>query len=261
MEILTLMLTGLNILVCVYVIDRTVKLINQKEPSLTAVFFLLGNMSLLCSTVYWLVYEALRPEIRMPFAVNEIGEEAGFLLYASAVSIAFRDRFVKAGREMVFTILFMAASVALWISWSGEWLEDIICGFALGYLACEIVRALKSSEALSGKEWRGLGILAGTLVLLQAAIFWVPEPWKKPLDITCYALMFAILVFLLFRYFFFCRRKTAEGQCFSLAFACFFWDISVMYMSEGMFYYIAWLSNTLIRLMQLKAVREEVGKS
>lgn len=94
--------------------------------SMAPVFFTFALVSLLMSGLYWLAYDLLRPDTRMPFAANEFGEIGGFLLLASALNAVFRGRFADARREIVCAAVFAAASTALWIGWSGEWVEDVL---------------------------------------------------------------------------------------------------------------------------------------
>ena len=139
---------------------------------MTVTLFLFAMVSLLLVHAYWLSYTLMHPEIRMPFAANEIGEISVFLLLSAMMDSVFREIKVSAKREIIFTIFFSAASVALWIVWTGEWIQDIIDGAAFGYFLCVCVRALKQSNALKKIEWRVPGITGAlTLSMIFHALY------------------------------------------------------------------------------------------
>ena len=225
--------------------------------SMAPVFFTFALVSLLVSTLYWLAYDLLRPETRMPFAANEFGEIGGFLLLASTLNAVFRGRFAAARREIFCAAVFAAACTALWIGWSGEWVEDVLAGLSFGYLLCVCVRSLKQSGALSRTEWRLLGGLAALLLGLQGLTFLLPAPWRSCADYGAYLVMFAVLGYGIVKLLLALRRGRDAAAQFALAVAFCTWTLSTMYMSAGVFYLAAQLCYTCSIPLMLIALRRE----
>ena len=256
MELASYLLCGLAIAVYVILIVFCVRSLSFRR-SMAPVFFTFALVSNLMSLLYWLAYDLLRPEARMPFAANEFGEIGTFLLLASTLNAVFRGRFAQARWEVVCSGLFAAASAALWIAWSGEWLQDILVGLSFGYLLCVCVRSMKQAAVLAPWEWRSLGAAAVLLLLLQGLTFVLPEPWKSRADYGAYAVMFLVLAWgvrrMLPALF---RRKDPCAQ-FALAVFCWSWAISTMYMSSGLFYLAADLASICCTPLTLVALRRE----
>ena len=235
----------------------TLRLLGTGRREVRTVFFAFALASAVLSLLYWLAYDILRPDTRMPFAANEIGEWALFLLLGAALRT--QSEIPSAKREVFCAALFTAANAALWIAWSGEWVEDILTGAAFGYFLCTLAARIKQTEAFPAWEWRLFGISCPVLVAAQAAIFFVPEPVKQPLDLFCYLLLFAVAALLLMRA---VRSLKSGGQSASAvphAFAAYAWTTITLYMSSGGFYIAALLLSTLCFPMMLLALRKEAA--
>jgi hypothetical protein len=229
--------------------------------SMAPVFYLFALVSLLMSGLYWLTYEFLRPETRMPFAANEFGEGGGFLLTAAALNAVFRSRFSAARREMLCTAFFIAGSVVLWIAWSGEWLQDILAGLCFGYFLCVCARSLKLSRVLSRLEWCLLAGFAAALLILQGLTFVLPGIWSAAADYCAYAVMFAVLAYGLVKLIrALLRGGTPRGQ-FALGLSVWAWSVSTMYMSAGLFYLAASLIYIVCQPLILIALRREEAEA
>lgn len=248
----------IQIMVYLMVLIKAAKLFIDSEGSIIVVFFSFAVFSLLIADIYWVAYDILRPDARMPFAANEFGEAAGFLLLASVITAVFGDRLIHETKIMLLCLLFIAGSTALWIGWSGEWIQDIITGFAFGYWLCVSVMSLRTIDAFSKGGWYAVGLFSMILILCQAAIFFVPDNLKKPLDLLCYALMFTILAVLILRCIIAIRSDYSSERIISLAFFCSVWSVSTMYMSAGTWYVAAQFAETLIAPLMLFGVRKEV---
>ena len=237
---------SLQILALIWSIWQSVRLLRSDRPPVTALLFTVALISMLLSDCYWIAYVAIRPDIRMPFAVNEIGEWALFLLLSAALASIFRGRAAGATREMILAALFAAASTALWIGWSGEWVQDIITGIVCGYFYCSIVRALRASDIFSRREWAALGILCLLLILLQALTFLLPKGAGQIVDVCCYVLMFAGIIAFFAKTIYEWKRQTAPETLFCLCCAAFAWGESCMYMSAEPMYFVAEAAVTIM---------------
>ena len=256
-ELLVIPLLFVQIAVLVYIILRTGRLIRADARPMAAVFFLFGLISLLFSDLYWITYDFLRPGTRMPFAANELGENACFLLLGVSLNTVFRTG--SARWEAGLTALFAGACTALWIAWTGEWADDILTGVCFGYLLCCTVRAIKLSGAFSRIHWLLLGAGAVILIAGQAATFFVPEPIRSAVDLGCYILMLLGIVF-----FFGLRAVCGRAgirQAIGLTFGCYCWSLCMLYMSAGVYYVIAYASVTASLLLMLRAVPTEVTQA
>lgn len=264
------LITIFQILVLIFVVVRSARLIAGSKNPLIPVCFTFAMVSYLLSDLYWLAYDFLRPDTRMPFAANEMGECAGFLLLTAALSSILEEN--KTGtdmngmpvnthtalREMVFAAAFTVMNIVLWIAWSGEWLQDIIVGAALGYLLCILVRGLKRTGVFSKKDWLITGVASVLLIVMQVLTFFTHEGIHTALDIGCYTIMFAIVAFFLIRNITMIRKNGQITGGFCLALAGFCWVVVSMYMSSGVFYYILLITNSLMMLILLLAFTREV---
>ena len=261
LDVFGIPLICLQVAVLVYVIVRGVRLLSAGGASMVAVFFLFAAISMLLSDLYWITYDLLRLEIRMPFAANEIAEAALFLLLASMLNVAIRPAPGDALREMILTALFAAASTALWIAWTGEWADDLLAGLTFGYLLCCIARAIRLTGAFSRAEWIGLGAGAAALILLQATIFFVPAALGKILDLCCYVLMFLGVGFIFTKAVRSARAGADSRKQLSLTACCYGLAVSAMFMSEGVCYLVLSVFTTLSYVLMMNAVQKEVAQA
>lgn len=247
-----------QIVILVIVLISTIRILRDSSTSMSVLFFSLAVFSMIIIDIYWLAYDILRPGVRMPFAANEFGEAAMFLLFASVITSLFGKRLRIEPVILIPCIVFTAASVGLWIGWSGEWLQDIFTGVVFGYLICVVVMAAKAVCLLSKIESYALCFLSFCLVSVQAVIFIVPESIKHPLDLCCYLLMFTILTLLLAKCIVLFRRNADPEKLIAAAFLTSIWTVSTMYMSSGNWYLAAYFAETASILMMFLAVRKEV---
>ena len=251
--ILNLLFTAVLLLVFL----GTLRLLGSGKREVRTVLFAFAVASVLLSNLYWLAYDILRPGTRMPFAANEIGEWALFLLLGAALNT--QSERLTPNREMLFAALFTAANAALWIAWTGEWVDDILTGAAFGYFLCSLTAQIRQAEGFPVWEWRLLSVSCPVLVAVQTAIFFVPKPMKQPLDLFCYCLLFAVAAVLLIR----ALRSLGKGERASSAvlesFAAYAWTTITQYMSSGGFYIAALLLSTLCFPIMLMALKKEVS--
>ena len=170
------------------VLSFTVRLFRSERSLLAVAFFAFAAACSLLSTLYWAAYDLLRGDARMPFAANEICEWALFLLLASSLRAARAESRVRI-EAAVSAALFAAANTALWIAWSGEWLQDILTGLSLGWLFYAILAAMSAAEALSRAERIGFGAAAVLVIAAQAMTFYVSG--SQAPEVVCNVLLFA----------------------------------------------------------------------
>ncbi len=254
--------TILNVLqtsVLLLVFLGAIRLIRNEKNTVYLVFFAFAIASAMLSNLYWQAYSLLRPETRMPFAANEIGEWAMFLMVGASLQNRSHHRF--ATKEMFFAALFAAANTALWIAWSGEWVQDILTGVVLGYFLCHLVAEIKQSDVFPRWEWWLTGLTSLILICAQTGTFFVTETVRTPMDLFCYCLLFAMTTYSIIRAVVAYRTERQASQMVSRAFAAFAWSIISMYMSDGYFYMAFFMMATISFPLMLMALRREVAQA
>ena len=232
---ITLISVSIQILVLALLLTLSVKLISESERNLTAVFMSFYFALWLLTDLYWLVYDLMRPDMRMPFAANEIGEAAMFLTGAATINSAVKHRTRLPMGYLAGIHLFAISNVVLWILWSGEIVQDIIVGTVSIWFFYSIVRALRWSQALSSREWIVLAVLCTALIISQGLTFIVPEYARDIPDLCAYIIMIAGIVFFAYAFFKAYREKLPYAQLF-LSFALSIWITVSKYMSGGNWY-------------------------
>ncbi len=246
-----------QIAVLALVLLGTVRLLGTAPTSLTAAFFAFAIAGVLLSDLYWLAYDLLRPGTRMPFAANEIGEWAMFLLLGAALLSRCTLCLWEARRETLGAAAFAAACAALWIAWSGEWVQDVLTGLSYGYLLCALSVRAKEEAAFFPVVTRAFAALCVLLIAAQTATFFAPEAAARALDLFCSVLLLsgtAAQTALALRSL---KRKDAPGAGVCRAFAAFAGGVCTMYMSSGAVYSAALLLTTLCFPLMLAALAAE----
>lgn len=251
--------TLIQIIVLIYISSGLFRMMVKNHRTGRTVFFAFATTCALLSDLYWLVYDILRPDTRMPFAANEIGEWAIFLSLGAALAYSVEPYGVSAGKEIAAAILFMAANILLWIAWSGEWLQDILTGISLGYFLIYLMIHMKQHSVWSPLRWRLLGIVCVFIIAGEISTFFVAEEIRIWPDHFCYGLLFATDLYLIISAVRSLRRRPESGHTDSigLTFASYAWSLICLYMSAGIFYNTASLLSSFSFLLMFFAVRTE----
>ena len=237
----------------------SVRLLIKHTESLTAVFlsFVFGLWFL--SNIYWLIYNFLRPDIRMPFAANEIGEAGMILMIAAIVNSAVPHGSRAAVKQIVCAVIFTVLNVILWIAWSGEWIEDIITGLVLLWLLSSAACSLKVVHALTKAEWISFGIYSAALLAGQGLTFLFEDPVKTRIDIGCYVLISLGILYWLVKLFMSYKCDHSAKKLMALAVTNLAWIIVSLFMSSGVFYTI-YLNIETLSVVFLYLAAEKVVK-
>ena len=254
---ITLISVSIQILVLALLLTLSVKLISESERNLTAVFMSFYFALWLLTDLYWLLYDLMRPDMRMPFAANEIGEAAMFLTGAATINSAVKHRTRLPMGYLAGIHLFAISNVVLWILWSGEIVQDIIVGTVFIWFFYSIVRALRWSQALSSREWIVLGLLCTAIIVCQGLTFIVPENAKNIPDLCAYALLIAGIVFFVYKFISAYRGNLPYAQMF-LSVALVTWTLMAKYMSGGNWYNLFLTLETLGMPLWYMSIRKVV---
>jgi len=258
-DIPTMLPTCIQIALFIVLLILSVRMIRESGRSLTAVFLTFTLSLWLFTDLYWVIYDFMRPDRRMPFAVNEIGEAAIFLLMPALLSSAVNYHLLSARKQVAGTVLFVACNVALWIAWSGEWVQDILIGAAFAYFLCSIVCALKVQRQLSTKEWIGLGIACTLLIIAQVLTFFVEPKTRATVEMGCYVFLIAGAVYWVYKLIAAHKKQTPSKAVLCLVLALLGWLMMAKYMSGGMWYSAFMVAETVALLLMYLSVRKVVA--
>lgn len=232
----------------------SIRLLLKHTDSLTAVFLSFIFSLWFLADIYWLVYDILRPDVRMPFAANEIGEAGMLLMIAALINSAVPNGSRAAIKELVCTVIFAVFNVVLWIAWSGEWIQDIITGLVLLWLLSSAVCSLKVVHALTKAEWISFGIYCAALLAGQGLTFLFEDPVKTRIDIGCYVLISLGILYWLVKLFMSYKRNHSAKKLMALAVTNLAWIIVSLFMSSGVIYTVYYNIETLsVALMYIAA--------
>ena len=238
----------------------SIRLLLKNTNSLTAVFLSFFFALWFLADIYWLVYDILRADARMPFAANEFAEAALVLTLAAILNSAVPHGSHAAVRQVVFGALFAVCNVVLWIAWSGEWVQDIITGLAFIWLISSVACTLKVVHALSKKEWILLGAFCALLIAGQGLTFFFEDPVKSGIDAGCYLLLFLVILYWLVKLIVSYKRKDSSKRLASLAVANYVWIVVTLFMSSGIIYTVIFnvetITGVLVFLAAAKVVKE-----
>ena len=257
-DIPTMLSTCIQIVLFIVLLILSVRLIQKSRRSLTAVFLTFVYALWLLTDLYWVIYDFMRPDSRMPFAVNEIGEAAIILLMPSILSSAVNYRTVSARKQAIAAVLFAVCNAALWIAWSGEWAQDIIIGASFAYFLCRIACALKIQRQLSKNEWIGLGIACTLLIFAQVITFFVETQTRASVETGCYIFLITGAVYWAYKLFAAGRTQASPKAMLCLVFALLSWSMIAKYMSGGMWYTAFMATETIALLLLYLSVRKMV---
>ena len=103
---------------------------------------------------------------------------------------------------------------------------------------------------------RQTNVITTSLLLMQGMTFWLKE-YAAALDMLCHFLLFAGAGFLLLHFVSSLRRQEAGGRSLCLAFSYLACMITMLYMSDGYFYYISEILLMLFYPVILYSIKRE----
>ena len=236
--------------VLIFIIAKTIPLVHGSKSYFLPFFFALSMASCLLSNFYWIAYDVLRPDSRMPIACNEIGECAMILLLSAGLDSVLKEKKFVIG-EVVFATLFTCANIASWIAWSGEWFQDILFGIPYAYFIWLLIRGLKSRGGLTRKELWFSSVTAVFVLVMQIPLLIAKGTVFELAKIVCVALMFSLMGWL--------GVKSFRSKDFFVTTAFFLWTELVMFLTSGVYYYLAFSSNVLVLPLMYVSMKRELA--
>ena len=257
----TMLFAFIQIALLIVLLVLSVRMIRESDRSLTAVFLVFVYSLWMLTDLYWFIYDFMRPDRQKPFAVNEIGEAAIFLLMAALLSSAIGSRLFSTKKQALGAALFSVCNVALWIVWSGEWVQDILIGAVFTYFLCSVACALKSQRRLSGNEWIGLGIGCTLLIIAQVITFFVEPQIGAAVETGCYIFLTAGTFYWGYKLIAARREHAGPKAILCLVMAFMSWTLMAKYMSAGIWYSAFMIVETMGQLLMYLSVRKVVTEA
>lgn len=235
--------------VLLFVIVKSIRLMIKEKTGLLPFFFALSMSSYLLSNLYWIAYDVLRPETRMPIACNEIGECAMILLLSAGLEMRLTDRKRILG-EIVFAFLFIGANIALWIAWSGEWFQDIVFGIPYIYFMWVLIRGLRSRCSLKRTELWMASVMSIFVLAMQIPLLVYRNFLFVIANIAYPVVMFSLMAWL--------GIKSFRDRDFFVSSTFFLWTELSMFLSPDIYYNIAMILNTVAVFVLFVSMKKEL---
>ena len=259
--VMTMLPVSFQIAVLAVLLFLSVRLIRENGRQLIVVFLTFLFTMWLLTDLYWVIYDFMRPDSRMPFAVNEIGEATLFLLMPAISGTVVSCWALSAWKQAAGAVVFVACNVALWIAWSGEWVQDILIGAVFAYFLCSTACSLKVLRRLTGGEWIGLGLGCLLLILTQSLTFFTEPPLKSALDTGSYIFLTAGIVYWACKLLAAGRGQASPKAVLCHALALTAWTMTAKYMSDGSWYDVFLIVETFSHLFLYLSVRKVVAEA
>ena len=250
-----------QIFVLAVLLVLAVQLIPESGQSLTVVFLAFLFSMWLLTDLYWLIYDFMRPESRMPFAVNEIGEATLFLLMPALLGTVIHYRAPSVRKQAVGAVGFVACNVALWIGWSGEWGQAILTGTVFAYFLGTTACALKVRQRLTTREWTGLGLGCLLLILAQSLTFFTGPQMEAALETGSYLFLSAGTAYWAYKMLSAWKGQAPSKDLLCQALALIGWTMMAKYMSDGNWYNLFLTVESFAQLLLYLSVRKVVAEA
>lgn len=242
--------TILQLVILVVIIVKTVRSMINGKHTFLPFFFALAMASCLLSNLYWIAYDTLRPDTRMPIASNEIAECAVILLLSAGLDSILKDKKDVLG-EAIFAFLFISVNIVLWILWSGEWFQDILFGLPYIYFFWLLIRGLRSRMSLTRNELWFSAIMSISFLVMQFILFAGIEIMNGLIKTVCYMVMFALMIWL--------GIKSVRSKDFFVTTTYFLWTNLSIFLSPDIYYYIVALAETVAFPLMFVSMKKELA--
>ena len=248
--LLNFILTGLQIFVLSVIVVRLVAPMIRAKTTFLPFFLFLAMVSYLLSDLYWIVYDTLKPGTHMPIAANEIAECSVILLLSAGLDTILHNKEKIAG-EVLFATFFIGANIALWIVWSGEWLQDIVFGIPYVYFVWVLIRGLRTRGGMTQNEIKLAVVACMSFLVIHVVLILVGGFAHLVVETVCFGLMFAVMTWL--------GIKSFQEMDIFVASTFLLWTNLVMFSSYGYSYQAAYLANTIALLLLPMSMKKEIA--
>ena len=259
-----IILTLIQIMVLVPVIIMFIRISGRSVSKLVPVFFTFAMISYLLSDVYWIVYNYLRPDTREPLTANEIAECAAILLLSATLESLIKDKKHKNDKnkmtaaELAYSVIFIGANIALWIIWSGEWVEDILFGIPYIYILYLVIDGIVRTKAMDLKHSLTVLILSLAVLLMLVAALFLTGTLYSVAAAASYVCAYVIFGYLFGKCVGFLCKSDGGVRAILMSAGAFEWSLLVTFMSDGVMYIVAGAAVTASIILMYLAYKKEV---
>lgn len=247
----------IQVVLLMFIIVASVRLLKRGNNIFLTILFLFSIVSWLLSDLYWLAFDVLRSGEHMPLAANELGECAMFLLLSTAIS-KYKDKEEQISVfAALFASVFTVANTVLWIIWSGEWLQDIVCGISLFGLLSTFLQICEEKKMLKSYIKVVISLTAFFVILFQVLSTYLQNIFTRILEYISYFLMFTAIVFFIILAISYMRRKV-KTKPFLLSIAALLCGVFGIYMSPGIVYSVIFNLTSVAGVLMFLTIRREV---
>ncbi|MBQ3898485.1 MAG: hypothetical protein II741_01450 [Lachnospiraceae bacterium] len=247
----------IQVVLLMLVIVASVRLLKRGNDIFLAILFIFSIVSWLLSDLYWLAFDVLRSGEHMPLAANELGECAMFLLLSTAISKYKNKEERISVFAACFASVFTLANTALWIIWSGEWLQDILSGICLFGLLSTFLQICEEKKMLKAYVKVVMSVGAFFVILFQVLTTYLQNSFTRILEYISYLIMFATIVLFIVLAIVYMRRKE-KAKPFLLSIAALLCGVFGIYMSPGIVYSVIFAAISVIGPLMFFTIRREV---
>ncbi|MBR1650794.1 MAG: hypothetical protein IJ691_06485 [Lachnospiraceae bacterium] len=247
----------IQVVLLMFVIVASVRLLKRGNNIFLTILFLFSIVSWLLSDLYWLAFDVLRSGEHMPLAANELGECAMFLLLSTAIS-KYKNKEEKISVfAALFASIFTVANTALWIIWSGEWLQDIVCGISLFGLLSTFLQICEEKKMLKAYVKVVMSLTGFFVILFQAFSTYWHNIFTRILEDISYMIIFAAVLFFIVLAVSYMRRKV-KTKPFLYSIAALLCTVFGIYMSPGIVYSVIFALTSVVGILMFLTIRREV---
>ncbi|MCR5419318.1 MAG: hypothetical protein K6E84_10415 [Lachnospiraceae bacterium] len=245
----------LQIVVLIPVIRQSGKWMEDENNGLLPVFFTFAMEAFLLCNVYYVIHGILRPGSRLPFAADEIAECALIFMLAAGMETIRKEKKLNIS-ALVFSVVFTGLNMALWIIWSGEWMQDIIFGLPYIYILYLLICGISDTGCFESKERK-----MSAVVLIVIELLWLLSTRFSGSFLTAFSWVIYVFMYLYEGWLFgkcFAKGKGEKGEKLYPPLAFFLWAILISFSSDGIFYAVSQIIIVLALPLMLHALKKEL---
>lgn len=252
--IVSSILMALEFVVLMYILLYSIRL--KRMHPVTRMFYILWIATLFTSNLYYFVHSLQNKGLYLPFSVMDIVDAGIYVLLGAVLQYNFSIDIKKVTWPAVSAAIFGAINVWLWIIWSGTYFGNLINGIPFMFLLAMCARSFEESHAMTRTERICFESATITVSAIESVLYFTKGTLYIVLDTCGYVLMFACLIFLIFKTIDSLRTKRAD-KALALSACAYTMGLTTLYLSYEPLYFIAEALIILAIVLTYLAIREK----